>query len=430
MHGPRVTAMPVALALLAISVFINYIDRGNLSVAAPMLKDELGLTSSQLGILLSSFFWTYGFFQILSGWLVDRLNVNWVMAVGFFLWSAATAVTGLLHGFAALLVIRLVLGIGESVAYPSYSKILAKHYPESRRGFANALIASGLACGPAFGLLLGGTLMARFGWRSFFIGLGLVSLLWIPLWLRWMPRGRGLSATHDVEPVPATLEILKQRSAWGSFAALFCTAYLIYFLLTWLPFYLVRERHFSMDAMARIGGSVYLAQALCSSLCGRLSDRWIAAGGTPTRVRKTVVVAGTLCAAAFLGASALVGAVASAALLILVGAALGVTISGLWPITQTLAGPQASGRWTGLQCAFGNSSGALTAAATGFLLERSGHFLWAFALAAGIHSVGALCWIRLVGPIEPVRWKAAGVRSSIIEETASSDSALHPGCSS
>jgi len=115
----RSGAMSIVLALLVFSVFISYVDRGNLSIAAPMLKDELGLSASQLGILLSSFFWTYGLFQILSGWLVDRFSVNWVMAIGFFLWSAATGATGLLHGFTALLVVLLVLGIGESVAYPS-----------------------------------------------------------------------------------------------------------------------------------------------------------------------------------------------------------------------------------------------------------------------------------------------------------------------
>jgi fucose permease len=242
-----------------------------------------------------------------------------------------------------------------------------------------------------------------------------------------MPRGHGLAAKGDAGPAPSSLEILKQRSAWGSFAGLFCSAYLIYFLLTWLPFYLVRERHFSMYAMARIGGCLYLAQALSSALCGRLSDSWIAAGGTPTRVRKTVVVVGSLCAAVLLAASALAGSTASAILLILVGAAMGVTISGLWPITQTLAGPQASGRWTGLQCAFGNSSGAIVAAATGFLLERSGHFLWAFALAAGIHSVGALCWIFLVGPIEPVRWTPVPIPVVQMKaETAPAGAAARP----
>ena len=83
--------LSIVVALLSLSVFINYIDRGNLSIAAPILKDELHLSGSQLGILLSSFFWTYGMFLVLSGWLVDRLNASWVMAFGFLLWSAATA---------------------------------------------------------------------------------------------------------------------------------------------------------------------------------------------------------------------------------------------------------------------------------------------------------------------------------------------------
>jgi|HubBroStandDraft_6_1064221.scaffolds.fasta_scaffold116854_2 ACS family D-galactonate transporter-like MFS transporter len=397
-------AMLIVLALLVFSVFINYIDRANLSIAAPLIKDELGISASQLGILLSSFFWTYGLFQILSGWLVDRFNVNWVMGVGFFLWSAATSVTGFLHGFAALLVVRLVLGIGESVAYPSYSKILAKHFPASQRGFANSVIASGLACGPAFGMLLGGMLMARFGWRSFFIAVGLVSLLWLVPWFRWMPRGQGLAPARQVGPSPSTLEILKQRSAWGCFTGMFCSAYLLYFLIAWLPFYLVRERHFSMDSMAKIGGSVFLAQAVCSAVCGRLSDRWIAAGSTPTKVRKTIMIAGVLGAGGFLGASVLAGPTLCVVLLIVVGASFGVSSSGLWAITQTLAGPQASGRWTGLQGSFANSSGAVASAVTGFLLDRTGHFFWAFAVTAGFSCISALCWMFWVGPIEPVIW--------------------------
>src|SRR5438874_2902710 len=89
----------IVLALLGLSVFINYVDRGNLSIAAPMLKDELGISASQLGVLLSAFFWTYACLQPVSGWLVDRLNVNWVIAGGFFLWSAATAGTGIVHAF-------------------------------------------------------------------------------------------------------------------------------------------------------------------------------------------------------------------------------------------------------------------------------------------------------------------------------------------
>src|SRR5215469_4513731 len=136
------------LVLLAISVFINYVDRGNLSIAAPMLKDELGISASQLGFLLSAFFWTYACLQLVSGWLVDRLNVNWVIAGGFFLWSAATAGTGAVRAFATLFLLRLILGIAESVAYPSYSKIIALNFPEEHRGLANSVIAAGLTLGP------------------------------------------------------------------------------------------------------------------------------------------------------------------------------------------------------------------------------------------------------------------------------------------
>jgi MFS family permease len=126
------------LFLLALSVFINYLDRGNLSIAAPLLKNEFQLSATQLGVLLSSFFWTYSFFLPISGWLVDRLDVKWVLAGGFFLWSAATAATGLVHAFGTLILLRMALGAGESVSYPACSTILSRYLPEHKRGFANA----------------------------------------------------------------------------------------------------------------------------------------------------------------------------------------------------------------------------------------------------------------------------------------------------
>ena len=161
------------LALLAFSVFINYVDRGNLSVAAPLLKSELHLSASQLGVLLSSFFWTYTLCQLPVGWLIDRFDVTWILALGFFLWSMATTFSGLLHGFAVLLMMRLILGIGESVAYPAYGKILAQYFPEHYRGTANAVISAAQASGPAFATFAGGIVINRFGWRPFFVFLGL-----------------------------------------------------------------------------------------------------------------------------------------------------------------------------------------------------------------------------------------------------------------
>ena len=179
-----------ALILLVLSVAINYIDRGNLSVAAPLLKTELAISNAQLGVILSSFFWTYALFQLVSGWLVDRYNANWVLAAGFVAWSVATAATGLIGGFTSLLMLRLLVGIGESVAYPAYSKIFAVYYAEGQRGMANSLIDVGCKLGPALGTLTGGLFMAKYGWRPFFFLLGMGALLWLPFWLRWMPRRR------------------------------------------------------------------------------------------------------------------------------------------------------------------------------------------------------------------------------------------------
>src|ERR1700719_2050084 len=140
-----------ALFLLTVSFIINYIDRGNISVAGPLIKHDFRLSDSELGILFAAFFVTYTAMQFVIGWLVDRFDANRILAAGFLLWSLATATTGLVWGFGMLLTMRLILGIGESVALPSCSKILAQHLPEHRRGFASGTLMSALRCGNAVG---------------------------------------------------------------------------------------------------------------------------------------------------------------------------------------------------------------------------------------------------------------------------------------
>jgi MFS transporter, ACS family, D-galactonate transporter len=402
-------ALKIVLFLLAVSIFINYIDRSNLSIAAPMLKDEFGISSGQLGRLLAAFFVTYASFQLVSGWLVDRFNVNWVFAGGFLLWSGATAGTGMVHAFSVLFVLRLLLGIGESVAYPAYSKIIILNFPEEHRGFANSVISSGLLLGPGFGLLLGGLLMARFGWRSFFMTLGVTSMLWLVPWLKWMPKNQA-TLRADVEGAPGLLEFLGLRPAWGTCLGQFGINYVSYFLLTWLPYYLVRERHFSLVEMAKIGGIAYLLGACLTAVSGWLSDRWISAGGSPSVVRKTFVAGGLALAGVFVGFSVFSSPALCIAALMLGVIFFGVTASNVWAITQTLAGQQAAGRWTGFQNFTGNLAGIVVPWLTGWVLQRTGHFYWAFVILAAVAFAGAGCWIFLVGPVQQVTWRTS-VRS-------------------
>lgn len=399
--SPRMIAV---LLLLGISVFINYMDRGNLSIAAHLIQDELSMSPTRLGLLLSAFFWTYACLQPIAGWLVDRLDVNRVIAGGFFLWSVATAGIGAAHSFAMLFALRLMVGIGESVAYPSYSKIIAANYPEEQRGLASSFITAGLLLGPGVGITAGGMIVSRVGWRPFFVMLGMISLGWLIPWLKWMPR-RPDAIPQTAMGVPTLREFLSIRSAWGTCIGLFCSNYVNYFLITWMPFYLVRERHFSMAAMAKIGGGAYLLAACAAALSGWWSDQWIRHGQTPTRVRKTFAAGGLGLAGVFLGVSGAVGPGLSVPLLISGIVFFAVGSSNIWPITQTLAGAEAAGRWTGFQNFIGNLAGISAPALTGIVLARTGKFYFALLILNAVALVGAMSWAFLVGRVEQVAWR-------------------------
>ncbi|HEY3900340.1 MAG TPA: MFS transporter [Chthoniobacter sp.] len=391
------------LVLMVASVAINYIDRTGLSTAAPLLADELSIPPAKMGMLLSAFFWSYASLQLVSGWLVDRYGVRWVMATGFFLWSAATAVTGLAHGFAILVSLRLLLGAGESVAYPCYSKIIAGRFEEHQRGLANSLIDAGTKFGPAIGIYAGGILMSQYGWRPIFIVLGLVSLLWLPPWFLGMPKGHAAAqATHSAGPSFA--EICSHKQAWATIIGHFSGNYLWYFLITWLPSYLVQGRGFSMSTMAYVGALAFCVTGITTIVTGALADQAIAAGATPTKVRKTCVIAGLGLATSVVTVAIVHGSAASMACLMFACTAYGVFASSHWAIPQTIAGPIAAGKWTGLQNCLANLAGVAAPAITGVAVQRTGHFFWAFAICSAVVLGGAAAYAFLLGPVEPVQW--------------------------
>ncbi len=408
MHQPAddsrsLGAFAPVLVLLAICVLINYVDRGNLSVAAPLLKAELRLSASQLGILFAAFFTTYTAMQFVVGWLVDQFDVNRILAAGFLLWSLATATTGLVRGFVLLLTMRLILGIGESVAVPATSKILARHLPEHHRGFASGVVNSALRCGNAVGTFGAGFLMAKFGWRPVFIAIGLVSLLWLPAWKKWMRRD-GRFVAHSITPATGFAEIFRQRSFWGTCAGNFCGNYLFYFMITWLPTYLVLERHLSMATMVRVGGMYYSVDAASALATGLLQDFWIRKGYTPTLVRKSAMAIGFSIAAVTLVGCAVAGPHAYVPWLMAAGIGCGMTSPGNLTFCQTLAGSHAVGRWYGAQNGFANFAGVVGPALTGFVVQRTGNFLMPFVITSVLCILGGLAWVFMVGRIEQICW--------------------------
>lgn len=396
------------IGLLLASVCINYIDRGSLSVAAPVLSEEFSLSPRKLGNLLSAFFWSYTLFQLAAGWLVDRYDVKWVYAGGFLLWSLAMASTGLMNSFAGLLAARLLLGIGESVFLPSVSRIVVRIFPAERRGLPNAVVDVGTKAGPALSIYLGAKLLAEVGWRGLFIGVGLASLLWLIPWIAAVPGDRSPGNRSDGGESGGGLGlavILSRRETWGTSLAMFSLGYVWIFLLTWLPSYLVRERHFSMEQMRVLGSLPFWGMAAASLAGGWVSDGWIARGGTPTRVRKSFAVSGLLmCAALLLPAGMVSDSKTACAFLVASCVALGLFTSNVWAITQTLAGPDAAGKWTGIQNCIGNLGGVISPIIAGLIVETTGSFVLSFVVAAVILALGAACYLVFVPRIEPLAW--------------------------
>ena len=392
--------------LLSAAAFINYVDRGTLATAGPLIRDEFGLSNTQLGVLLSAFFWSYAPSQLPAGWLAERLDARRVLAAGLALWGIATLLAGFATGFLMLLLLRLLLGVGESVMYPASFKVLAVEAQEAARGRACGFLASGLHLGAAFGVFAGALAMARFGWRVFFIGAGMASLLWLWPWLR-TPRIE--RSAHELTSVtgPPTLTLLARPELWLGCLGHFCAAYSLYLVISWLPTYLVQAQGFSMAMVAPLGATVYLLAALCGVLTGWLSDRRIAAGADGNRVRKTVMLTAFLGLAVGFTICALAGRWGSVVGMAECGVSLGIATAGIYIYVQSLAGPGAAARWMAVQNFCGNIAGISAPLVTGFVADRTGGFAAAFLLAAALAVVGLLAVCVLLRRIEPVDWARA-----------------------
>ena len=409
----RTSTAPV-IALLVIAVLINYVDRGNLALAAPLLAKDWHLSASRLGLLLSAFFWTYMVLQIPVGWLVDRFNASTILAAGFLAWSASTAFTGLARSFAVLFVMRLLLGVGEAVVFPASSKIFSESLEEKDRGLANGLLVAAIRWGTALGAFGGGLLMAHIGWRRTFLAIGLLGLLWLPAWQRFKPRrilpseSPGPHSDPSHAAPPSFLSIARLRPFWGAALGHLSENYLLYLLMSWLPYYLVHERHLSESAMAWTAGLLYAMDSASAIVAGRIADLCIRRRIPATTARKVPMIAGLLLAAVSLVACASAGP--HTWLLCLSGAAIGcgLSCSGVYAVPQTLAGPRLAGRWVGLQNCVANFAGILAPVLTGYMVQRTGHFASALTLAAVISAAGALAWAIGVRPSDEPAPSLAG----------------------
>jgi MFS family permease len=389
----------VVVGLLFVASFINYLDRATISVALPLISFDLHLGPETKGLVLSAFFWSYALMQVPVGWCADRWNLRWLYAGLFAVWSLACGLTGFAGSLLVLLLLRVLLGVGESIYLPGGTKIVSMLFPSAERGFPSGLFDSGTRMGLAFGAPVIAGLIVYCGWRNMFALVGFTAVIWVIPWLLAAPKRlqvpRGVASTTG----PARSRRFRfNRNLLGICLGFFCFDYYWYLFVTWLPDYLVTVRHLTLVRAGFYAALPYFVFGLCQPLGGLITDWLIRFGWDETRTRKSMLSFAFLTGLLLIPAARVHSAV-SAVVLLMGSSLVGLAVGNLFAIIQCCAPPDELGVWTGWENFVGNIGGALAPFITGFLIARTGTYFAGFALAAGVLVSGLLAYWLIVGEL-------------------------------
>lgn len=375
------------VGLLFLGMLINYINRGNLSIAAVPIMRELHLSTAMAGVTLSAFFWTYLIFQIPAGYFVDRAGLRLSYGISFLVWTLSSAAVGLVHSVSGLISLRLMLGMGESVAAPASLAYIKRNFHGEEQGLPNAFYLSGMTLRQAVGVFLGGVLLEQVGWRTLFVLTGLVSVFWLWPWARLAPSSGGVAIETGIPSVtPGSQQsqvwrrLLRNPVVWGVAASSLLYGYYSFFCFTWLPSYLVMSRGYTYTKTGTFMALPLTACALSCIVFGRLADR-LARNRSPLAVRKGFVIAGFLLATSILLVIAAQSPVQVLAVLLFSYMALGLAVANFWAITQIISPARLIGRFVGCQNAAAVAGGACAPIVTGRLLGNGHDFGRSFEVA-------------------------------------------------
>jgi len=408
MFGPDATRHRMVALTLAL-IAVAYLDRVCIATAAPTIKAELGLTDWQMGVVFSAFTFAYALFEIPSGWFADRFGARMTLTRIVLWWSAMTAATGLATGFASLVALRFLFGLGEAGAFPATARAYARWLPVRERGRAFGLAIMTGAVAGALTQPLVVTLLGRISWHQAFAVFGSVGVVWAALWWWWFrddPRDhpgvsreelaimlRGGAEERPHERIEWRL-LASSRSLAVLCVMYFCAIYGWYFYLTWLPTYLLRARGFDLRQAGWLAALPLLSIALGVLLGGWLSDRFAARLG-PRKGRSICGLVGLpIAAAAILGGIATTDPVTSALLLALAGGAAALGVAPAWAVSLEIAGIHA-GVVSGAMNMCGNLGGTLSPLVIGFSLERWGSWEAPLVSVAVLYLVAAACWLAI-----------------------------------
>jgi sugar phosphate permease len=419
-------AQHVALVLLMVSGVVNYMDRGTLAVANPMIRAELGLSLGQMGLLLSAFLWIYAVCQLPIGGLVDRIGSRRLLGIGLVVWSLAQMAGGLASSFGFFIVARAVLGIGEAPQFPSAARVVSNWFPLRSRGTPTGIYNAASPLGSALAPLCLSFVVVSFNWRWAFIATGMLGLVVAVIWFalyrdpdksqmteaerRYLDEG-----SQSAGEVPSKLTFAEWRglfsyaTTWGMLIGFFGSVYLNWVYLTWLPGYLTIERHMSLIHTGFAASVPFLCGIVGSLVAGWFSDLITRGSRSPVASRRNAVVVSMLGMMVFTIPAALVESNAIAVACISVVVFLGnAAAASSWALATAAAPPSRIASLAAIQNFGGFLGGALAPIATGFIAQASS-FVPALLTAAGIAGAGAMAYLLLVRKPIPEQEGAAGV---------------------
>jgi len=406
MRIAKLGAPAVVLALLCAMYFLYFVDRVSIATAAPLMKADLQISNTQLGLAFSAFAIPYALFQLIGGWIGDRLGPRLTLAICCAIVGASTVLTGAVTGIASLFLLRLALGFGEGAGFPTATRAMASWTPQGSWGFAQGIVHSFARIGNAVTPPIVAGLLAFTTWRASFAILGAVSLLWLVAWA-WYFRD---DPRDHPSMTPAVLETLPVRHAgparaipWLRLARHvlpvtivdFCYGWTLWLFLTWIPAFFFENYHQNLQASALFSGGVLMAGVIGDTMGGIVSDRLLRKTRSLTIARRGVIVAGFLGAFVFLIPVVLIHNLTVAAVCLSLAFFFAELIVGpIWSVTMDIA-PRYAGTASGMMNFGFAIAGLISPSSFGYLVDRTGSWVAPFLASIFLLLLGAFLALRL-----------------------------------
>ncbi len=399
-------ARQITLALAVSAAFITYLDRVCISVAAPSMTADLGLSSMQMGYVFSVFALAYGIFEIPMGWFGDRFGQRRLLTRIVAGWSLFTVLTGVVRSYAALLAVRFLFGAAEAGVFPTLARALARWFPPSERGRSTGLMWMGARLGGSLAPPVAALLIGSVGWRPSFASFGVLGLVWCWVFWRWY---RDDPADHPAvneaeldyirsgsapQPEPASIPwgaMLTDRNLWTLFAMYFCSAYGFFFFVTWLPTYLMDEHGLTLERSGFYSAIPLLAGAVACVTGGVCSDWLVKRLGLRWGRRLVGIVGFGLAAVGFAFAATADNALSAVLWMAFAQGSQDLTLPVAWAVCVDV-GHRYGGTATGFMNTASSVSAMLSPISAAWLTARFGSFDSMFVAAAIVYLVGALLW--------------------------------------